>query len=677
MNNTMKFSEVTRQIKETDEWQLYPLLLAVDWKKRYAYVTFGGMSRPYDKPSCIRGNTFVLCPSLFRIKDRSYYVIDDRLLYDYVALKINALFQSAKKIDNIDDIEIEVKDKEEQFAEIRNDNDDFKDLLPQKYDGEKRKIFDECFAEIAADNFTDLDETKERIRKLKECFEKIIDSVKKYTLNYEDKRRYCLPLFYNVEIAQNHKSDLNAYFNVTFVFLKKLYSFLDNLLKEKNLQQLETYDLFSKKNSLDKIMPYASHSVCYLQWKRLHSHLNKLLLPKTFLARMYEKVCFYASKDKYQECKDKYQEYIENLSGIAMLYDENEPVDSDLDYLVDCCEDEHYDEKVWIQVINENDFEKSKVKKYLDGLKKYSAFFKLSAINMSTIREEYKYYDHSTQQLYEIGDCINTSCWNLEKEDCNPPKCKYSECKWKSKNGTPLKKEGKLTKHWQEKDHNSFFYNMEALNTLKNLFAVRVLYKENGSWYDIAKINRTFVTKAIRIFSETVMLVLYRSGYIPAFYSFYSSSGNSNSQPIPYLANEKTDEERITSSAVNNGKYAINYIEKISDQDAKDAMKNIVFKDPNESDLYKLENLRLGNLLEETNPYMHGAEYFPEIEGLDQLLDDMQEISKNTLILLEKKRKKKIILKKIVRSKIIQHLLKVNARCKKGNSVLGLTNRRS
>ena len=148
-----KFSEISQEVK--GNWELYPLLLAVNSSQGYAYVTFGGLARPYDDADNIRGNSFVLCPSLFRVGKTSYYQItNDNLLYDYVAWRIN---EDGKNLENID-IDTE-KNKEEQFSELRNSNDEFKKLFPEKYEG-IRKTFDSCLENIANDNFADLTETE-------------------------------------------------------------------------------------------------------------------------------------------------------------------------------------------------------------------------------------------------------------------------------------------------------------------------------------------------------------------------------------------------------------------------------------------------------------------------------------------------------------------------------------
>lgn len=87
----VKFSEISHKV--TENWELYPFLLAVNSEKKYAYVTFGGLARPYDNADNIRGNTFVLCPSRFRMETVSYYrITNDDWLYDYVALQINNSF---------------------------------------------------------------------------------------------------------------------------------------------------------------------------------------------------------------------------------------------------------------------------------------------------------------------------------------------------------------------------------------------------------------------------------------------------------------------------------------------------------------------------------------------------------------------------------------------------------
>lgn len=597
-----KFSEISQEVK--GNWELYPLLLAVNSSQGYAYVTFGGLARPYDDADNIRGNSFVLCPSLFRVGKTSYYQItNDNLLYDYVAWRIN---EDGKNLENID-IDTE-KNKEEQFSELRNSNDEFKKLFPEKYEG-IRKTFDSCLENIANDNFADLTETEKNIGELKECFKKIIGA-DNYSLHYEGEERHCLPLLYNIEIAKAHKSDKNAYFDLTYVFLEKLHGFWVELLK-KSLQKLEVHERHQLMNKLVKIMSYASRCIGYLQWKRLHEHLNKLLMPQTFLGTMYKTVCFSDSKEKFKE-------YVENLPGIvcSVETEEAETLNIAEDYFVTSSDAEWYDEDNWTQVINEDDFkDESAVKKYLVGLKKYSDVFKLSTVQVCKIQEDYKCYDSIDGKWYNIGTCINLSCWHLNKTN-NPPVCSKSCCTYKI-DGSKYK----LKIHWQNTE-DTFFYNGEALNTLKNLFAVRVLYETD--WYDIAIRNRTFVSKAIRIFCETVMLALYRSGYIPAFYFEEKTvKGIKKRNIIEYFENTKKDEERITSSAVN-FKFAKKFIEKL-DPTVQASMKSIV--------------RRLDILLQRTNPDMHGAEYFPSKHQLNRMLDYMQDISKEAYQLLDKKKK--------------------------------------
>lgn len=610
-----KFSEISQEV--TENWELYPFLLAVNSEKKYAYVTFGGLARPYDNADNIRGNTFVLCPSRFRMETVSYYrITNDDWLYDYVALQINNSFCNGYSELEIDSAFQENKD--EQFRELHNSKDDFKDLFPKEYDG-MRKTFDTCFVNIANDNFANLTETTNNIGRLKECFATIIKGVGKYSLEYEDEDRCCLPLFYNIEIAKKHKTDRNAYFNIAYIFLKRLYDFLETKLLKENLQKLEVQELFKLKNKLDNIMSYASHSICYPQWKRLHEHLNKLLLPQTFLYAMYKTVCFAGSKGK---------DYIEDLPGIAIQPVEDKDyqlIDSDVDFLVKSKEDPFTDEDNWIQVINEDDFvEESLIKKYLEGLKKYSDIFKLSTIKMSEIKEEYKFYDDITKKLSSI-DVATTDCIAF---DCKYHKnCRYQLgtllCNNSYKKASAIYK---IEKHWQY-SNDTFYYNNEALNTLKNLFAVYVLYKSD--WYEIAKKNRTFVSKAIRIFCETAMLALYRSGYIPAFYVYEEAVKDKQgkvkyiTKQCPYFSNKKNDEERITSSALDMG-YAQNYIGEL-DQTVQASMKSIV--------------RRLDILLQRTNPDMHGAEYFPSKHQLNRMLDYMQDISKEAYQLLDKKKK--------------------------------------
>ena len=609
-----KFSEISHEV--TENWEHYPLLLAVNSDKKghsYAYATLGGLARPYDDADNIRGNTFVLCSSRFRIKTISYYQITNNdLLYDYIALQIN------KEGKSLEDIDIDTsKNKEEQFSALRNSNDEFKKLLPAKYDG-IRKTFDICLANIANDNFADLTETKENIGKLKDCLKKIIDDdTNKYSLKYEGEKRHCLPWLYNIEIANSHDSDKNAYFNITYIFLEKLHRFLKKEMLLKALQQFEVYELFLLANKLNDVMSYASGCIGYLQWKRLYKHLNKLLMPQTFLGKMYKTVCFSGSKEEFKE-------YIEKLPGIVEQPENGQFIDYDLDYLVKCADTDFEDEDNWIQVINEDDFQnESAVKKYLVALKKYSDVFKLSTIQVFQIQEEYKYYDDIDQKLYNIGVCANAKCYCLDKTSMTPT-CTQQSCTWKNDQGIPKEVNGsdyKLSRHWQ-KSGDSFFYNNEALNTLKNLFSVRVLYESD--WYEIAKKNRTFVSKALRIFCETVMLALYRSGYIPAFY-FWEKPVNKwikKRNIIEYFENTKKDEERITSSAVN-FKFADNYI-KTLDQTIQASMKSIV--------------RRLDILLQRTNPDMHGAEYFPRKHQLDRMLDYMQDISKEAYQLLDKKK---------------------------------------
>ncbi len=602
-----KFNEISHEV--TENWEHYPLLLAVKSDKKgrsYAYVTFSGLARPYDNADNIRGNTFVLCPSRFRIKTTSYYQITNgNLLYDYVACRIN------KEGKSLEDIDVDTeKDKKEQLSELRDSNDEFKKLFPKEYDG-IRKTFDICLANIANDNFADLTKTKENIGELKDCLKKIIDDdTNKYSLKYEGEKRHCLPWLYNIEIANSHDSDKNAYLNITYIFLEKLHKFLEKELLLKALQQFEVYELFLLKNNLNDVMFYASGCIGYLQWKRLYEHLNKLLMPQTFLGKMYKTVCFSDSE---------FKEYIENLPGIVSFVetDNADKLDICVDYFINSSGFAWIDEDNWIQVINKGDFDKDKspVKKYLDGLKKYSGVFKLSTIQVFQNQEEYKYYDAIDKKLYNIGVCANARCDCLDKTSMTPT-CTQQSCTHKKVNGSDYK----LSRRWQ-KSSDSFFYNNEALNTLKNLFAVRVLYETN--WYEIAKKNRTFISKAIRIFCETVMLALYRSGYIPAFYFEEKTvKGIKKRNIIEYFENTKKDEERITSSAVN-FKFAKKFIEKL-DPTVQASMKSIV--------------RRLDILLQRTNPDMHGAEYFPRKHQLDRMLDYMQDISKEAYQLLDKKK---------------------------------------
>ena len=242
---------------------------------------------------------------------------------------------------------------------------------------------------------------------------------------------------------------------------------------------------------------------------------------------------------------------------------------------------------------------------------------------MSEIKEEYKFYDDITKKLSSI-DVATTDCIAF---DCKYHKnCRYQLdtllCNNSYKKASAIYK---IEKHWQY-PNDTFYYNNEALNTLKNLFAVYVLYKSD--WYEIAKKNRTFVSKAIRIFCETAMLALYRSGYIPAFYVYEEAVKDKQgkvkyiTKQCPYFSNKKNDEERITSSALDMG-YAQNYIGEL-DQTVQTPMNAII--------------PLLDKLLEETNPDMHGAEYFPEKAKLEVMLENMQDISTKAYQLLNKKK---------------------------------------